>query len=386
MQMTAREILDRLVAFPTISSDSNLALINFVSDYLVAHGIAPVRVPHPTQPKAALYAHVGPDVNGGVVLSGHSDIVPTAGQDWTSDPFTVTERDGKLFGRGTCDMKGFVALTLAALPLAKAHGIKRPLQFALSYDEEIGMMGAPPMIDHMIAHGMARASGVIVGEPTNMKIVNAHNGGFGYQVHVHGYEIHSSRMHEGVSAVMMAARLVEWANRMNDDAVNRTRNPLAATFVPPYTTIHVGTINGGTAVNITAKDCTFEIDFRVVPGEDFADWIAKFETEVAAIDAKMKSVRPETGITYVQDFYAPGLAPEANGAAERLVRNLTGEDEANVVSFLTEGGLFQERGYSTIVCGPGSIEQAHQPDEFITLDQFSKGEAFMTRLIETLAQ
>lgn len=384
MDLTARQLLERLVAFPTVSDQSNLELVNFVETYLQSHGVTPTKVMNSEGDKAALYANIGPETAGGVVLSGHTDVVPVKGQDWRNDPFTLTERDGRLYGRGTCDMKGFDALALAAVPLALRKPLKRPLQIALSYDEETGMTGAPPMIDHMLSHGLPRPGAVIVGEPSMMKVVTGHKGGFGYQVHVRGHEVHSSMMHEGVSAVMMAAELVSWANKMNHQCAQATPGALAADFEPPYTTIHVGTISGGTAHNITARDCRFEIDFRVVPGEDHSEWQQKFLGEVAALQRQMQAIHPDARITADQDFGVAGLAPETQGEAEKLARRLTGDNATHVVSYATEGGLFQERGLSTVICGPGDIAQAHQPDEFISLDQFRKGEIFMDRLVETL--
>ncbi len=358
--------------------------MDFVEAYLRSHGVQPVRVMNAEGNKAAIYASVGPELPGGIMLSGHSDVVPVKGQDWDSDPFTVTEHDGRLYGRGTCDMKGFVALALAAVPLALSRPLKRPLQIALSFDEETGMIGAPLMLDHMLAHGFPLPSAVIVGEPSMMQIVNGHKGGFGYQVHVRGHEVHSSMMHEGVSAVMIATELVSWANRMNRERAQTEPTPLAAEFVPPYSTIHVGTISGGTAHNITARDCHFEIDFRIVPDEDHAMWQKRFVDEVEALIMEMQAVHPDATITLNQDFGVAGLAPEVDGVAETLARQLTGRNGAQVVSFATEGGLFQERGLSTVICGPGDIAQAHQPNEFISVDQFQKGEAFMGQLVETL--
>lgn len=384
MELTARQLLERLVAFPTVSDQSNLELVNFVETYLQSHGVSPIKVFSPEGDKAALYANVGPETAGGVVLSGHTDVVPVKGQEWTSDPFTVIERDGRLYGRGTCDMKGFNALALAAFPLALGKPLKRPLQIALSFDEETGMTGAPPMIDHMLSHGLPKAGAVIVGEPSMMRVVTGHKGGFGYQVHVRGHEVHSSMMHEGVSAVMMAAELVSWANKMNHQCAQRVPSALAADFVPPYTTIHVGTISGGTAHNITARDCWFEIDFRVVPGENHSDWQQQFLDAVAALERQMQAIHPDARIIAEQDFGVAGLAPEMNGEAEKLARRLTGDNATHVVSYATEGGLFQERGFSTVICGPGNIAQAHQPDEFISLEQFQKGEIFMERLVESL--
>ncbi len=384
--LTARQLLDRLVSFPTISSDSNLALVDFVEEYLAGLGVTATRVPSPDGTKAALYAHIGPQIDGGVVLSGHTDVVPVAGQAWDTDPFQVTHRDGKLFGRGTCDMKGFDALALSAVPQALACGLKRPLQIALSYDEEVGCTGAPPMIDHMVSLGMPRADTVIVGEPSMMKVVSGHKGSFGYRVHFRGFEVHSSILHTGVNAIMMAAKLIDWANQKNAENAAKTPHPLAADFFPPYSTLHCGTISGGTAHNITARDCHMDLDVRVVPGDDQDAWRQQIQDQIALLDAQMKAVRPEAGITYTQAFGVPGLVPEQDGSAEALARHLTGDNGTHVVSYATEAGQFQERGYSAVVCGPGDIAQAHQPNEFISTDQFRQGEAFIARLIETLAK
>ncbi len=386
MTLSARQLMDRLVGFPTVSRDSNLDLIDFVEEYLDSYGVKSTRVPNEDGTKAALYAHIGPDIDGGVVLSGHTDVVPVDVQAWDTDPFTVTERQGKLFGRGTCDMKGFDALALSAVPLALERGIKRPLQIALSYDEEIGCIGAPPMIDHMVAMGMPRADTVLVGEPSMMKIVTGHKGGIGYKMHFRGFEVHSSLAHTGVSAIMMGAKLIEWANQVNAENAAQTPSELAADFVPPYTTVHIGTIQGGTAHNITAKDCHFDIGFRIVPGEDSAAWQARFQAKLAEIAAEMKAIHPDTGIDATQYFDMPGLVPEQDGKAEALLRKLTGENASNVVSYGTEAGQFQERGYSAVICGPGDIAQAHQPNEYLTVDQFQRGEAFIGRLVDMLAE
>ncbi|MEM9788394.1 MAG: acetylornithine deacetylase [Pseudomonadota bacterium] len=385
MTLSARDLLDRLVGFPTISRDSNLDLIDFVAEYLDDFGISSTRVPNADGTKAALYAHIGPDIDGGVVLSGHTDVVPVDGQEWDTDPFVVTERQGKLYGRGTCDMKGFDALALSAVPLALERGIKRPLQLALSYDEEVGCTGAPPMIDHMVSMGMPRADTVLVGEPSMMKIVTGHKGGIGYKMHFRGFEVHSSLAPQGVSAIMMAAKLINWANEVNAENAAKEPGPLAADFDPPYTTLHVGQISGGTAHNITAKDCHFGFDFRIVPGEDIRAWQDRFHAKLAEIEAEMKAVRPEAGINAEQCFNVPGLRPEENGIAEQLIRQITGDNASGVVSYGTEAGQFQERGYSAVICGPGDIAQAHQPNEFISVDQFQKGEAFIARLVDTLA-
>ena len=383
-RLSPRQILDRLVSFPTVSRDSNLPLIDWVEDYLESHGVTAHRVWNEDRTKASLYAHIGPKVEGGVVLSGHSDVVPVDGQVWSSDPWTVTERDGRLYGRGTCDMKGFVALALAAVPLALAADLKRPLQLALSYDEELGCTGAPPMIAEM-ARSLPRAAAVIVGEPSRFSVVTGHKGGTGFKVHVKGYEVHSSLIHTGVSAIMAAAPLIDFANRVNIAHAAKPPAALAQMFDPPWTTLHVGMIQGGTAHNITAADCRFSCEIRVVPGEDIEDWVAAFDGQVAQAVAAMQTIRPETGITVARFFSVPPLRPETDGAAEALARRLTGDNGLHVVSYGTEAGQFQAEGYSAVVCGPGDIAQAHQPDEFLEMSEFDAGWSFMQRLVASLS-
>jgi acetylornithine deacetylase len=384
-RLTAREILDRLVGFATVSRDSNLDLVDWVEGYLASWGVTSHRVSNAEGTKAALFANVGPEVAGGVVLSGHTDVVPVDGQAWSSDPWTVVERDGRLYGRGVCDMKGFDALALWAVQLAVEAGVKRPLQIALSYDEELGCAGAPVMLAEMVKL-LPKAAAAIIGEPSMMQAVTGHKGGTGFHTHVQGYEVHSSMLHRGVNAIMQAAKLVDWANVRNAEGAVAEPAPMAAMFDPPWTTAHVGTISGGTANNITAKDCRFTMTFRVVPGEDPADWEAAYRARVAEVEAEMKAVRPEAGITLEQAFRVPALVPEEGGAAETLVRRLTGDNAAHVVSYGTEAGQFQQAGYSAVICGPGDIAQAHQPDEWLALAQFAAGQEFMRRLVAALAE
>ena len=386
MPLSPRDLLDRLVGFPTVSRDSNLPLVDFVEDYLSGHGIACTRVPNEDGTKAGLYAHVGPAAGGGVVLSGHTDVVPVDGQEWSTDPFMVTEADGRLYGRGTCDMKGFDALAIYALVRAKERGVTRPLQIALSYDEEVGCTGAPPLIEHMLASGMPRADTVLVGEPSMMQVVTGHKGGLGYDVRVRGHEVHSSMILTGVSAIMEGVRLIDWARETNAENAAAEPAELAAVFDPPFTTLHTGIIAGGTAHNITAKDCRFDLSFRVVPGEALDDWRARFETRRAALEADMKAVNARTAVVAEEVFSLPGLAPEEQGRAEELARRLTGDNGTHVVSYGTEAGHFQSAGYSCVVCGPGDIAQAHQPDEFISVAQFLEGQAFMDRLVDELGR
>lgn len=384
-RLTPLEIMTKLISFPTVSRDSNLPLIDWVEDYLNGHGIRAHRWPDPDQPhKAALFAHVGPREEGAVVLSGHTDVVPVDGQPWDSDPFVVTERDGKYFGRGTCDMKGFDALAIWALVEAQYADVKRPLQLALSFDEEVGCTGAPPMIVAM-QEVLPKGSAVVVGEPSMMQAVTGHKGGFGYDTHVVGYEVHSSIMHTGVNAIMYAAPLIDWANAQNDINMAADPSDIAAVFDPPWTTCHVGMIKGGTAHNITAKDCRFMMDFRVVPGEQASAWKEAYLEQVRVAERKMQQVHPDAHIEVKASFAVPALVPETDGEAETLVRALTGDNATHVVSYGTEAGQFQEAGYSAVICGPGDIAQAHQPNEYITIAQFNAGHDFMQRLVYKLA-
>lgn len=383
-ELTSRQLLERLVAFPTVSRDSNLALVDWLQAYLESHGIECHRHWTDDRQKAALMAHAGPRIEGAVVLSGHSDVVPVDGQAWSSDPWTVVERDGRLYGRGTCDMKGYVALAVWALVRAQKMGVRQPLQLALSYDEEVGCTGAPPMIETM-GQVLPKGAAALIGEPSRMKIITGHKGGTGYHVHVKGFEVHSSLLPYGVSAIMEGARLISWVNDYNAKIQAQTPTPIAATFYPPFTTLHVGMIEGGTAHNITAADCRFAVEMRVVPGEDIAVHEAAFVAEAKRLDAAMKTVRPEAGVHLDRFFGVPGLVPEAEGAAEALARRLTGDNAVGVVSYGTEAGQFQEAGYSAIVCGPGDIAQAHQPDEFLEISEFEAGQRFMERLLAECA-
>ncbi|WP_300055845.1 acetylornithine deacetylase [uncultured Roseobacter sp.] len=382
-RLTPLEIMRQLVAFPTVSRDTNLPLVDWVEEYLAAQGVTAHRYTDPDQPKAALFAHVGPWEEGAVVLSGHTDVVPVDGQPWDTDPFEVVEKNGRYFGRGTCDMKGFDALAIWALVEAHHAGVKRPLQIALSYDEEIGCTGAPPMIEAM-QPVLPKGSAAIIGEPSGMRPVSGHKGGCGFDTHVQGFEVHSSLMDRGVNAVMYGAKLVDWANRMN--AANQADEPqdIAALFDPPFTTVHVGMISGGTAHNITAKDCHFAMDFRVVPGEDKRAWEARYRARVAEVEAEMQAVVADTRIAITPRFDVPALEPEVGGEAEALVRGITGDNASHVVSYGTEAGQFQQAGYSAVICGPGHIAQAHQPNEYISVVEFEAGQDFMRRLVTRL--
>ncbi len=371
-------MIARLVRFDTTSRESNLPLIHFVRDHLADHGIQATLVPNADGTKANLYATIGPAVPGGVVLSGHTDVVPVDGQPWDTDPFTVTERNGRLYGRGTTDMKSFPAIALALLPEMRAADLTRPIHLALSYDEEVGCLGAPDLIRAMAAT-LPPVRAVIVGEPTEMRVIGAHKGIHAWRTTVTGREAHSSQAHKGVNAVMVAAELVHWLSRQAHDRANR---PEAGTpFDPPWSTITCGIIQGGTALNILARECTFVWDMRAMPDDDPAALEAAFRAESAHLEQTMRRVAPDARIHTTLLAAAPALRLEADSEADRLVRSITGDNTTGAVSFAAEAGQFQEAGFSTILCGPGSVDQAHKPNEFISLEQVEAGIAFLKGII-----
>jgi acetylornithine deacetylase len=380
---TALDVLARLVAFDTTSRNSNLALIAWVEDYLGQRGIVSKRVVNEDGAKANLYAIVGPHSEGGVVLSGHTDVVPVDGQPWTTDPWALSARDGKLYGRGSADMKSFLALALAHVDEALAAPLKRPLILAFSYDEEIGCLGAPAMIKEIVRQ-TPRPQAVIVGEPTSMKVVSAHKGVRSFFVEVTGREAHSSLPDQGVSAVMEALKLMSLIVERGAEA--RANADPSSLFTPPGATMTIGKVEGGTAANILARRCEFVWDLRT-PDPAQGDAIeARFRAAAAKLEAELQARAPEAAIRVTRRSLTPGLAIDSGSAAEVLARALTGDNEIRAVSYAAEAGLFQGAGIPTVVCGPGSIEQAHQPDEWIERAQIEQGALFMQRLIEELSR
>jgi acetylornithine deacetylase len=374
----AVEILDRLVAFDTTSSRSNLELIGWVGEYLAGHGIA-ASLSSAEAGKANLFATIGSAGHGGVVLSGHTDVVPVAGQEWQSDPFRLTERDGRLYGRGTADMKGFIALVLALVPEAAGSGLKIPLHLAFTHDEETGCFGAPALIRDL-PKGTARPVMAIVGEPTSMQVANRQKGCSFFRTRITGRDGHSSAPDRGVSAIAAAAEIIVEIGRLHAEARSRARPDSG--FDPPHTTLSVGTIAGGTAVNIVARECSFEWDLRNVPDDDAAALKARLDRFIASdLLPRMRAVYPEAAVETETVVAVPPLLPEPGSPAEELARRLIGANATTSVSFATEAGLFQQAGIPAIVCGPGSIDVAHKPDEFITRAELAAGQAFLDRLL-----
>ncbi len=374
------EILERLIAFDTTSRHSNLALIAWVEGFLAERGVASTRVANADATKANLYAVVGPEAPGGVVLSGHTDVVPVDGQPWSTDPWTLTERDGKFYGRGTADMKSFLALALAHVDAALAAPLKQPLILAFSYDEEVGCLGAPALIAEIV-RAAPRPAAVIVGEPTSMRVVSTHKGSRSFEVEVIGRAAHSSLPDAGVSAIMEALKLMQFVV----DTGAAARAATHAHFSPPGPTLTIGLVEGGTAANILARQCRFVWDLRC-PVSAEADAIeARFREAAAALDADIKARAPEGGVSVRRRSNIVELAIDSDSAAEALARALTGDNEVRAVSYAAEAGLFQRAGIPAVICGPGSIEQAHQCDEWIERTQIEEGARFMRNLIARLS-
>ena len=379
---TAIAELRDLIAFDTTSRETNLPLIDHVEARLLALGAVCERIPNEDGTKANLHARFGPAVDGGVVLSGHTDVVPVDGQPWTSDPWVLTDKgDGRLYGRGTCDMKGFSACILALAPMIASAALKKPIHIALSFDEEVGCLGAPALIDR-IMEGPVKPSMVVVGEPTDMKVVTAHKGLFSMVVTVRGREAHSSLVKDGACAITHAVPLMQYL--VDDAARMEAEAPDDSPFSPAHGTLTIGEIKGGTALNILALDCEFGTLMRPCPWDDPHAIAAGLRERAAEIEAEMRKSAPEASIKVRVRSDVPAFAPETEGAAERLARQLTGDNSTRVVSYGTEAGQFQAAGLSVVVCGPGSISQAHQPDEFVAIDQLDQCCVFLEKMVRVL--
>jgi acetylornithine deacetylase len=363
-----------------VSSETNLPLIAWVEAYLDTHKIPHWRVneqPH----KSSLLARIGPDTGGGIVLSGHSDVVPVKGQPWESDPFTLTDAQGKYFGRGTCDMKSFLAVALALVPRWGAANLKKPIWLAISHDEEIGCLGAEPMARAVVEHAK-EPSLVIVGEPTSMELVHAHKAILSFETIVTGHEAHSSMPEQGVNAVMILAELMATLNRIAEDA--RLRGTQDTSFTTPYTSVHIGVVEGGTARNIIPRYARMAWEVRPLPGENIEALLAPYFERVRALEAIMKKTHPATGITTKKLTHVRELRAEPTAPYMPLAYRLANSNHAHAVAYGTEGGIFQGQGLPVIVCGPGSIDQAHQPNEFVTLEQLALCEEMLSRVLEVV--
>ncbi len=376
---TSQEMLEKLISFDTISHNSNMELINFVRDYLSAYGVESHLVTDDIEDKASLYAVYGDASQPGIAFSGHTDVVPTEGQDWATDPFEMVEKNGLLYGRGTCDMKGFIAVVLAKLPDMIAANMQTPIHFMFSYDEEVGCLGAFKLADYLKEQN-DNIKLCIVGEPTMMKPITAHKGVCDTCCEVHGKECHSSLAPYGVNAVEYAAELVAHMKQM----ARRFKNegPYDTSFDPPYTTLHTGVLSGGTALNIVPQYCSFDFEIRSIPSHDPEEIVAEIkEYAFKHLEPQMKDVEPKAGIEFDTNVNIPAFGIDDEDEIVSYVQGLTGSNTTEKVSFATEAGIFQAIGIPTIVCGPGSIEQAHKPNEFVSVEQIRQCESFIDRLI-----
>ncbi|HEV2547743.1 MAG TPA: acetylornithine deacetylase [Stellaceae bacterium] len=381
--LSCTEMIGRLVGFDTTSRNSNLALIDFVRDYLDGWGVRSELVFDAERRKANLYATIGPEDMGGIVLSGHTDVVPVDGQPWESDPFALKEESGRLYGRGTCDMKSFVAVALALVPEFAARGLKTPVHFAFSYDEEVGCLGVRGLLAELRQRPV-KPRGCIVGEPTMMRPVIAHKGRKSMRCHIHGKEAHSALTHEGVNAVEVAAEIVTYLRAMARR--KREQGPFDPDFAPPYTTIHTGVLKGGTALNIVPRDCELEFEFRNIPGDDLEVLAAEVRRYAeTTLLPEMRRVNAATGIVFEEINTTRGLVTSPDEEIVHLAQRLSGANALGKVSYGTEAGLFQAEDIPTVICGPGSMEQGHKPNEFVSLEQVRACEAFMRRLMDHLA-
>lgn len=373
-------MMERLVAFDTTSRNSNLALIEDVRGYLAGHGVASRLTYDDGGAKANLWATVGPEIAGGVVLSGHTDVVPVDGQRWTSDPFAVERRDGRLYGRGTCDMKGFLAAALALVPEMAAAPLAVPIHLALSYDEEVGCLGVRGIIKDVTGN-LPRPRAVIVGEPTSMQLIGGNKGTRVYHSAFTGAPAHSSHPEQGANAIVAAARLVGFLEDLGREFA-AAADPLSA-FDPPCSTFNAGVIHGGTAHNIVAETCHLTWSVRLMPSDDADAIEARIRRFcMDELDPWLKAKAADGGVHTELVTDVPGLAQDETSAAEALVRHLTGLNASGVVAYGTEAGLFQRAGIPAVIFGPGSIDQAHKADEYVAVDQLAECAAFIGRLTE----
>jgi len=383
-ELFSLEMIEKFIGFDTTSRESNLPLVDFVCDYLTRLGVQSTLTFDADRRKANLFATIGPADQPGIILSGHTDIVPVHDQDWSSDPFTLTRREGKIFGRGVCDMKGFLAIATAFAPEFAKRTLKTPVHLAMSFDEEVGCLGVPLLISDLARRGL-KPLACIVGEPSEMGVIRAHKGKIGGHVRVTGLPAHSGVAHQGVNAVEAAAQAIAYFKKIQRRL--RDEGPYDEDFLDPkYSTIQCCMVNGGTAVNIVAGHCTFDFDIRFLPGENPDSYVEECQAFVRKhVEPEMHALSPQTGFVWEKVPGAAALNTDDDADVAVMVKELAERNASTCVGFGTEAGHFQEAGIPTVICGPGSIDQAHKADEFITLDQVARCERFMWRLIDKVA-
>lgn len=380
--MNAEEILAKLVSFPVLGGESNLSIIHWIKDYLAEHGVEGVLVPNEEGTKASLHCRIGPAVSGGTILSGHTDVVPVEGQDWSTEPFDIIDKgDGKLYSRGSCDMKGFIACCLAALPDMVKADLKKPIYFAFSYDEEIGCLSAPELVQAINDHYSEKAQFAIIGEPSMMIPTVGQKGICIFETTVTGSEGHSSRIKQEVSAIHESMRLILWLEEKMNSLIGAGRTD--DRFTPNHTSIHIGNINGGIAPNVIAQECKFNWDVRTIPTETPQEIFAEFEAYCREREAELRKVFPGFSIVS-HNFHpaVPGLDTHADQEIVTLTKKLAETSELDAVSYAAEAGQFAEGGFEAIICGPGDIAQAHRANEFVAREQLIRCVQFMHNLIQ----
>ncbi|WGK59654.1 acetylornithine deacetylase [Pantoea sp. SS70] len=381
---TSRQLLEKLVAFDTTSRESNLALIDFVWRYLNDLGVSGELIHNAERSKANLYARLGPAGDGGVMLSGHSDVVPVEGQNWSVPPFTLTERDGKLYGRGTADMKGYIACMLAAVPHFLAQPLKQPLHLAISYDEEVGCLGVRTLLE-ALSQRPEKPSICLIGEPTELQPVLGHKGKLGVRCEVKGAACHSAYAPQGVNAIEYAAQLVHQLTAIGERLAQTEQHDTR--FDPPFTTVQTGIIRGGTVLNIVPAECVFDFEVRTLPQHDAQAVAAEIDTFAQSeLVPRMQAVAVDSAIRFYPISGYPGLLTDAQSDAARLIAYLTQSSDFSTVAFGTEGGLFHQAGIPSVICGPGSMAQGHKPDEFISIAQLDACDAMLQRLAAWMRQ
>lgn len=378
--LSSRDILARLIAFDTVSRNSNLALIKYIQDYLAGLGVDSELFFDEAGGKANLFATLGPRDRGGVCLSGHTDVVPVDGQNWSVPPFELSENDGRLYGRGTADMKGYIACVLAAVPTFLAQPLRVPLHLAFSYDEEVGCLGVRSLLADL-ARREHKPIACIIGEPTELKPVLGHKGKLAMRCQVHGAACHSAYAPQGVNAIEYAAKLINRLGEIGTRLAAPERHD--PRFDPPYSTVQTGVIGGGRALNIVPAECQFDFEVRALPSDDpqqVAEQLRDYaETELLP---KMRAVKAEADIRFSELSAYPALATDPQSEVAQLLARLSGSDEFSTVAFGTEGGLFDQAGIPTVVCGPGSMDQGHKPDEFVSVEQLAACDGMLGRLVE----
>ncbi|PRX95817.1 acetylornithine deacetylase [Paraburkholderia sp. BL25I1N1] len=379
-ERSSRALLERLIGFATVSRDSNLDMIEFIRSYLDELGVESELFYNAERTKANLFATIGPRERGGIVLSGHTDVVPVDGQAWTVDPFRLTERDGRLYGRGTADMKGYIASVLAAVPGLLERELKLPVHLAFSYDEEVGCLGVRPMLAEL-AQRAHKPALCLIGEPTELKPVLGHKGKLAMRCQVKGAPCHSAYAPYGVNAIQYAARMIGRLEEIGEQLARPEHHD--ERFDPPFSTVQTGVIKGGRALNIVPAECEFDFEVRALPGFDANRVADELQTYAEAeLLPKMRAVKADTEIRFEPLSAYPGLATSPDSEAARLLALLSGSVEFGTVAFGTEGGLFNQAGIPAVVCGPGSMDQGHKPDEFVTVEQLRECDAMLARLAE----